>query len=219
MATGLDARGGGAAGGDAVVVRTEPEHFRAVEALCARVYPREHPWTAAYLAAHRERFPEGQLVALVDGDVVGMAASLLLPAAEEEADAPYAKVTGGFRFDNHDPAGTTLYGAEVMVDPAVRRRGVGRALYAARRALAGDVGARRIRAAARLAGYGSHASRLAPEAYAAEVLAGRLRDATLSFQLHQGFTVVKHLPRYFPVRDPESHGEAVLIEWTRRGAP
>jgi len=207
---------------DDAPVRVRPsrgDDLPAIEALSRRVYPHDHPWTVSYLEAQRDRFPEGQLVAVKrdSGDVVGMAASVRLPPALEEADAPYPIVTGDFRFTCHDPDGRVLYAAEVMVDPRARRQGIGGRIYAARRALAERLGVDAIRAAARLPGYGARRHELDLERYVREVEAGRLHDATLSFQLGQGFRVVKPLGRYFPSRDPESLGYAALIEWQPRG--
>ncbi|HJK99688.1 MAG TPA: GNAT family N-acetyltransferase [Polyangiaceae bacterium LLY-WYZ-14_1] len=203
-----------------VIRQTEDRDLDALEALSRRVYPTEAPWSRTYLEAHRARFPAGQLVALRTdpeggaAQVVGMAASLRLPPSMAAGDAPYAEVTGDFRFEVHDPEGPTLYAAEVMVDPAARRQGIGAALYAARRELARAEGVERIRAAARLPGYGAHAAEMSLGDYVDAVLRRELHDATLTFQLDQGFRVVQPLGRYFTGRDRESQGYAVLIEWT-----
>ncbi|HEX9636855.1 MAG TPA: GNAT family N-acetyltransferase, partial [Acidobacteriota bacterium] len=116
-------------------------------------------------------------------------------------------------FTNHDPEnGRTLYGAEVMVDPAAQRRGVGSKLYQARRALVQRLGLRRIRAAARLRGYHRHAKRLSAEEYVRKIVRGELRDPTLSFQIKHGFEVIAVVEGYLR-HDPESLGYAAVIEW------
>ncbi|MEO7795076.1 MAG: hypothetical protein ABIV06_09920, partial [Thermoanaerobaculia bacterium] len=99
-----------------------------------------------------------------------------------------------------------------MVDPEIRRRGVGTAIYTARRAIAEQLGLLRIRAGARLRGYGSVADRLQPEEYVVEVVRGKIHDPTLSFQLRQGFEVLAVVSKYLR-HDPESAGHAALIEW------
>ena len=70
----------------------------------------------------------------------------------------------------------------------------------------------RIRAGARLRGYHRHAAQLSPKAYVEKVVAGELRDPTLSFQLREGFEVVAVVPSYLR-NDSESLGHAVVIEW------
>lgn len=184
-------------------------------ALCGKVYPESRPWTTAQLASHLAVFPEGQLVVeeIATGRIVGMASSLVLRWDDYDFHADWKAWTAGGYFTNHDPeGGRTLYGAEVMVDPEMQRRGIGKRLYAARRALVRRLGLRRIRAGARLRGYHRHAAKLTPRQYVEKVVAGELRDPTLSFQLREGFRVIAVVPSYL-ANDPESLGHAVVIEW------
>jgi GNAT superfamily N-acetyltransferase len=196
------------------VRQTQVEDFPAITALSEKVYPNEPPWSADYLRAHRDVFPEGQLVAVDSqtGEVVGMAASLRLAWDEYDDASRFVDATSWGKFDNHEPDGPTLYGAEVMVDPGRRRQGIGRALYAARRDLARRLGVERIVAGARLPGYGAHASEMTAEQYVEAVVRGELSDPTLSFQLSEGFSVLGVIPSYQRL-DDKSRGYAALIEW------
>lgn len=192
--------------------------FPGVRALCAAVYPSTPSWTEEQLASHLDIFPEGQLVAarLDTGDLVGMAASLIILWEDYGLEATWRDFTGAGMFTTHDPTrGRTLYGAEVMVHPALQGQGVGKAIYEGRRALARRLGLLRIRAGARLRDYHHHADRLSPEAYVAEVVRGALGDRTLSFQLGQGFQVIGVVSGYL-AHDPESLGHAAVIEWVNR---
>lgn len=196
------------------VRNTRLEDYAGIEALSLKVYPHDEPWTARYLNLHLDIFPEGQLVA-VDAEtdrVVGMAASLIITWHEYNRYDDYNEFTAGGYFTNHDPEGRTLYGAEVMVDPSQRRRGIGSKLYAARRDLVRRLGLLRIRAGARLAGYHLYSDDMTPETYVQKVVEGELHDPTLSFQLHQGFEVLAVVEDYLHV-DPRSLGYAALIEW------
>ena len=207
--------------GEHVVVRpTEPADFRAISEICRRVYPWAPPWEERHLASHREAFPEGQMVAVEkrSGLVVGMTASLVLRWDDYEFDDNYVDFTDAGMFTNHDPEGRTLYGAEVMVHPGKRGRGVGKQLYAARRRLVQRLGLWRIRAGARLRGYRRFADRLTPEEYGREVAGGRLRDPTVTFQLRQGFRILAVVRGYDP-KDPESLGNAAIIEWRSPSVP
>lgn len=197
------------------VRRPVPGDFPQMIAVCSAVYPEAKPWRPEQLASHLRVFPEGQFVVaeLASGRIVGMASSLIVRWDDYDFRADWREWTAGGSFTNHDPeAGRTLYGAEVMVDPAFQRRGIGKRLYAARRALVRRLGLRRIRAGARLRGYHRHAARLTPEQYVERVVAGELRDPTLTFQLREGFRVLALVPSYLP-NDPESLGHAVIIEW------
>ena len=205
---------GGAA--DGVVVRETAEaDFAGIVALTQAVYPGTPCWTEAQLASHRRVFPEGQFVAVREGtgEVVGMAASLIVLWDDYELTTSWRDFTAGGWFTNHDPAhGRTLYGAEVMVAPALQGRGIGKRLYAARQALARRLGLLRIRAGARLRDYHRHAGRMSAEAYAAAVARGELVDRTLTFQLRAGFRVIGVVAHYLR-HDPESLGYAAVIEW------
>jgi GNAT superfamily N-acetyltransferase len=199
-----------------VVVRcTRPEDFAGIITLCGDVYPGVPGWTAELLASHLAVFPEGQLVATEGpgGTVVGMAASLIVLWDDYSVTTTWRDFTDNGRFTNHDPAhGRTLYGAEVMVHPRRQGMGIGGQLYAARAALVRRLGLLRIRAGARLRGFHRYAATLSPEEYVARVVRGELRDPTLSFQLRQGFRVLAVVSGYLRY-DPESGGNAAVIEW------
>lgn len=197
------------------VRRLREDDFTDVIALCERVYPHSKPWTLEQLTSHLAAFPEGQLVAK-DAEserLVGLASSLIVRWDDYDFHAEWREWTDHGYFTNHDAAnGRTLYGAEVMVDPAVQRRGVGKCLYAARRELVENLGLRRIRAGARLRGYHAWAGRLSPEEYVGGVVRGEIQDPTLTFQLREGFEVLAVVPAYLR-NDPESLGFAAVIEW------
>ncbi len=183
--------------------------------LCSAVYPASPAWTAAHLESHLRVFPEGQFVAVERerGTIVGMAASLIVLWDDYTVSTSWRDFTDHGMFTNHDPArGRTLYGAEVMVDPRCQGMGIGTALYAAREALVRRLGLLRIRAGSRLRGYHRYADRLSPGEYVERVVAGELRDPTLSFQLHRGFRVLAVVSGYLR-HDPESLGHAAVIEW------
>lgn len=200
----------------AVVVQvTRREDFPGVIQLCRAVYPGSPPWNEAQLTSHHQVFPEGQLVARApaNGAVVGMAASLVVLWDDYDFTTPWRDFTAHGMFTNHDPArGRTLYGAEIMVHPDWQGRGVGSALYRAREALVRRLGLLRIRAGARLRGYGAVADSLSPEEYVERVVRGDLTDPTLTFQLRRGFRVLGVVRGYLR-HDPESLGHAAVIEW------
>ncbi len=187
-----------------------------IVALSTRIYGPEASWTPRHLASHLAVFPEGQFVAVLPGDdgdrVLGMAASLVLSWDDYDLADAWRDFTDLGMFTNHDPGGRTLYGAEVMTDPDERRQGVGSALYRARNRLVERLGLLRIRAGARLRGYHRFATTMSAEAYVVEIVAGRRRDPTLSFQLRRGFGVIGVVGGYLR-HDPESQGWAAVIEW------
>jgi ribosomal protein S18 acetylase RimI-like enzyme len=198
-----------------IVVRgTTPEDFPGIIDLCRRVYPGSPPWTDELLASHLRVFPEGQFVAVDTSNdhIVGMAASLIIRWDGYDPTGSWREFTANGTFSNHDPSGHTLYGAEVMVDPTIQRRGIGKKLYVARRELVERLGLLRIRAGARLRGYGKVAGKMTPDEYVIKVIHGQHGGPTLSFQLREGFEVIGVVSDYLR-HDPESLGYAAVIEW------
>lgn len=199
-----------------IVVRpTRDEDFDGIIDLCLEVYPAAKPWSREQLASHLSVFPEGQFVAVEEGQgrIVGMAASLVVLWDDYEMTNNWRDFTNSGMFTNHDPErGRTLYAAEVMTRTDVRGRGIGKALYAARRDLVRRLRLLRIRAGSRLRGYHRHADAMSIEDYVMRVIHGEITDPTLTFQLRQGFEVLAVTPGYLR-NDPESLGWAAVIEW------
>lgn len=198
-----------------IVIRTTRRgDFPGIIALTQAVYPASRPWAEAQLESHLEQFPDGQLVAVLEGTnrVVGMAASLIIAWDDYTPTGNWGAFTAHGTFENHDPGGRTLYGAEVMVHPEMQRRRIGKRLYRAREAIVRRLGLLRIRAGARLRGYSRYAARMTAEEYVLAILRGKLKDPTLSFQLREGFRVFAVVSDYLK-NDPESLGHAALIEW------
>ncbi|MEO7359182.1 MAG: GNAT family N-acetyltransferase [Gemmatimonadaceae bacterium] len=197
------------------VRNTTPEDFPGIIALTRAVYTDSTPWSEKQLQSHLDVFREGQFVAVnVDtGDIVGMAASLIVLWDDYDIHTSWRDFTAAGTFENHDPAdGRTLYGAEVMAHPNAQGTGVGSALYRARSELVTRLQLLRIRAGARLRGYHRHANVMGANEYVERIVQGALHDPTLSFQLKRGFRVLDVAPAYLR-NDPESLGHAAVIEW------
>ena len=194
----------------------EPEDIPLLIELNKKAFPtmaeENVVWSERQLKNHLKVFPTGQLVAEVNGTIVGAAAALIVASGRDPYRAhTYAGITDGGYFHNHDPSGDTLYGADVYVDPDSQGMGVGAALYEGRRRLCTQLNLRRILAGGRIAGYAEHADELTPEQYVQKVKEGEIFDRVLSFQLGQGFVVRGLLRNY--ITDPKSLNAASLIEW------
>lgn len=169
-------------------------------------------WSAAQVKSHLQVFPDGQMVAEIDGKIVGAASSLIVDLGIDPLRwHTWAGITDNGFFTNHDPRADTLYGADVCVHPDQRGLGVGAALYRARRALCKRLNLRRIVAGGRLWHYHQYAEKYSAEEYVERVQAKQIRDLVLSYQLREGFQVRAIMPNYLP--DPNSGNFATFIEW------
>jgi predicted amidohydrolase/GNAT superfamily N-acetyltransferase len=128
-------------------------------ALQKRSYPPEMPpWSRTHFRQQLDAFPQGQIVAEFDGRIVGCASSLIV-LWDDWCDAhTWKDITAAGSFDNHNPLGKTLYGAEVFVAPDLRGQRIGHALYEGRRRLCRAMNLKRIIACGRLPGYHRHAA-------------------------------------------------------------
>ena len=184
----------------------------AVAALQRRVYEVDVSWSVEELLRHIEVFPEGQLVA-VDGSgrVVASASSLVIDWDDYAESARWSAITGQGTFSTHNPLGKTLYGADMCVDPLARRLGIGTLFYEARKRIVRERGLKRMLTGGRIPGYAAVSQEMSPQEYVADVVAGRRKDPTLSFQLANGLVVLDVVPEY--MEDRESRDFATLLEW------
>jgi GNAT superfamily N-acetyltransferase len=197
------------------VRQSESKDIPAIITLTGAVYPMSPAWTAEALRSHQSVFPEGQLVVfdLSTGELIGMAASLIVLWDNYEWGTPWKDFTDSGMFTNHDPQnGRTLYGAEIMIHPKFQGTGAGSLLYRAREEIVRKLKLLRIRAGARLSGYHRHAGQVTALQYLRQVVQGKYSDPTLSFQLKHGFKVLRLVENYL-IKDPESLGYAAVIEW------
>jgi GNAT superfamily N-acetyltransferase len=206
-------RAGPVPGSGVVKVReTRLDDFAAIRALQRVAAPFLPAWTLKQLESQRHAFPEGQMVAVCEGQVVGVASSLVVRWDDYGARATWREVTGDGSFVTHDANGHTLYGADLVVDASRRGFGVGRALFQARRRLCRRLNLKRIIATARLPGYRAASEAITPEEYAMRVVGGDIADASMRFLMAQRFQYCGILRDYLP-EDAESCGHAALLAW------
>lgn len=200
-------------GGGAIKVRgTRLADYAAVRALQRHASPYLAPWGLKQLESQLAAFPQGQMVAVCDGQVVGTAASLVVQWDDYGLDHTWKSITGDGYFTTHDSRGRTLYGADITVDESRRGFGIARALFQARRRLCRRLNLRRIIATARLPGYAAAREAMSPDLYAMRVIWGDIADASMRFQMAQGFQYCGILRGYQP-EDEESCGYAALLAW------
>ncbi len=185
----------------------------AIVALVARAYPGMVPYVPGKVTGQINAFPSGVWVATLGTRVVGYCASIRLREKLALAAHTWAEATGAGYGSTHDPDGEYLYGYEVCVDPDVRRYRIGRRFYRARRRLAERLRLKGIVIAGRMPSYAKRAKDLkTPEAYLEAVVARKIRDQVIGFQIRNGFEPLGVLHDYLP-SDLESLGNAAHMIW------
>jgi GNAT superfamily N-acetyltransferase len=200
--------------GDGLAVcRTGPEHAAALEELQTIVFPTlapEERFRAEHYRKHIELFPEGQFcVEDRDGKVVGMTSTIRMSFDFAHPDHTFGEVIQGGWLTSHEPAGAWLYGADIGTHPAYRRRGIARALYAARHDTAHAFGLSGQLTVGMPSGYGAVAREMTGEAYYAQLVAGTREDPTITAQRHIGFELRGLIPSY--IHDPVCGGYGIVL--------
>ncbi len=156
-------------------------------------YDEESFYTERYYEFQWAAFPEGQLLAEVDGKVVGYATALIVQLEDDAHTYTYDEITGGGTFATHDPSGDTLYGADIAVHQEYRGLGISRLLYEARKKIMQRYNLRRMVAYGRIPGYNTHAGKMTAEEYVEKVVSGELTDPSLRAHLSAGYVVKRVL--------------------------
>jgi GNAT superfamily N-acetyltransferase len=173
-------------------------------------FSEELHWDQEHLSHHISLFPEGQLVAVADGRVVGTCSNTVLSDERWFARENWYRTVGGPKLTDFARDGTTLYGIDITVHPAYRRVGIGREFYLARFDIVKRHGLARYGTGCRIPDYHSHGDGLTQEEYARRVVAGDLVDRTLTPLLRYGLTFLGIIRNYMP--DFESQDGAALLE-------
>lgn len=169
-------------------------------------------WKEHHIRKLLDIFPEGQIVILVDGKVVGSALSLIIDYTKFSDEHTYKEITGNYSFDTHSPRGNVLYGIDVFIHPGYRGLRLGRRLYDARKELCENLNLQAIIAGGRIPNYLKYSKDISPREYIDKVKRNEVYDPVLSFQIANDFHVKKVLTGYLP-GDTDSLEFATLLEW------
>jgi predicted amidohydrolase/GNAT superfamily N-acetyltransferase len=201
------------AAGDRVSVRhaTEADIGGMIEVARA-AYPAFRIDQAAYERSYGlqlRAFPTGQYVAVAGARIIGYTTSLIVQLDDESPWYSYDEITGNGSFSTHNPAGDTLYGADIAVHPDWQGTGVSARLYRARKTLLKRHNLKQMVAGGRIPGYAAYRGQLSAQAYVDKVIAGELRDPALNAHLKAGYEV--RGVHYGYLNDQESLGWATHL--------
>ncbi|MFC3883892.1 GNAT family N-acetyltransferase [Bacillus songklensis] len=180
-----------------------------LQKLC---FPGMIPWKREQLESHLSIFPEGQICVEFEGKIIGSCSSLMVNFDEYDAQHTWDDITDEGYITNHNPEGYNLYGIEVMVHPDYRGMKIGRRLYEAREELARELNLKSIIIGGRIPNYHKYARELTPRQYVQQVIKHKIYDPVLTFQLRNGFTLMRINRGYLP-DDVASNKYATLMEW------
>ncbi len=194
------------------IVRSLPEHAEQLGELQRIVFPtlaEEELFRAEHYLHHIEMYPEGQFVALDNDRVVGMTTTIRLNFDFEHDGHTFSEIIQGGWLTSHNPNGKWLYGADVGTHPEYRRRGIARALYAARHQTVCAQGLEGQVTVGMMSGYGAVSDSMSPDEYYEQLRSGRLVDPTVSSQLRIGFEIRGLMKNY--LNDPVCGNCGILI--------
>lgn len=169
-------------------------------------------WTPKQIDKLIRIFPEGQIVVVVDGKIVGCALSIIVNYDDVKNDHTYAQVTGNETFDTHTRKGNILYGIEVFIHPDYRGLRLARRMYEYRKELCEKLNLKAIMFGGRIPNYHKYADAMRPKEYIEKVRSREIYDPVLTFQLSNDFHVRRVIRNYLP-NDEESKHCATLLQW------
>lgn len=181
--------------------------------LSLKVYGQRDVYTEEQLLGHIHHFPEGQLVAEYNGQIVGYCASMIVLEQLAMQKHTWQQITGNGYCSTHNPKGDYLYGVDVFVDPDFRKMRIGERFYKMRHHLCKKFNLKGVIFAGRMSLLKQKIAEVkTPEGYLQAVLEKKIRDPVLNFQLRLGYKPLGILKNYLPL-DDSSLGNAVHMIW------
>ena len=92
-------------------------------------------WEESQIQSLITKFPEGQVVIKINGELAGCALSLMVDYDKFDHHHTYKEITGDYTFSTHSSVGDVLYGIDVFIKPEYRGLRLGRRLYDYRKEL------------------------------------------------------------------------------------
>ena len=169
-------------------------------------------WKESQIESLISKFPEGQVVIKINGQLAGCALAIIVDYDTFEDDHTYLDATGNFTFSTHTEDGDVLYGIDVFIKPEFRGLRLGRRLYDYRKEVCEKLNLRGIAFGGRMPNYSKYASTMSPKEYIEKVKRKEINDPVLNFQISNDFHPSKVVKGYL-AGDAESGEFAILMEW------
>lgn len=169
-------------------------------------------WGESNIKTLITKFPEGQVVIKINGQIAGCALAIILDYNKFDEQHTYKQITGNYTFDTHNPKGDTLYGIDIFVKPSFRGLRLGRRLYDYRKELCEKLNLKSIQFGGRIPNFHKYADKMTPKQYIEKVRLREIHDPVLNFQLSNDFHPVRVIKGYLE-GDVVSNEYAVLLKW------
>lgn len=169
-------------------------------------------WGESHIKTLLKKFPDGQVVIKINGQIAGCALSIIVDYDTVEDNHTYKDITANYTFDSHTNNGDVLYGIDVFIKPDYRGLRLGRRLYDYRKELCEKLNLRGIAFGGRIPNYHKYADKLSPKQYIEKVKRKEIHDPVLNFQISNDFHPTRILKGYLE-GDKHSNEFAVLLEW------
>ncbi|GAB4519165.1 MAG: bifunctional GNAT family N-acetyltransferase/carbon-nitrogen hydrolase family protein [Allomuricauda sp.] len=169
-------------------------------------------WREAHIGSLLTKFPEGQVVIKVNGQIAGCALSIIVDYDKFDDNHSYKEITANYTFDSHDNDGDMLYGIDVFIKPEFRGLRLGRRLYDYRKELCEKLNLKGILFGGRIPNYHKYSDTMSPKEYIEKVRRKEIHDPVLNFQMSNDFHPARILKGYLE-GDVLSKEFAVLLEW------
>ena len=172
----------------------------------------ESYWKEHHVASLIDKFPEGQIVIKINGNIAGCALSIIVDYSKYEHKHTYREITGNYTFNTHSMKGDVLYGIDVFITPDFRGNRLGRRLYEYRKELCEKLNLKGVVFGGRIPNFHKYADQMSPKEYIEKVKNREIHDPVLNFQLSNDFHPIRVLKGYLE-GDQASMEYAVLLEW------
>ncbi len=169
-------------------------------------------WHEEHIVTLLRKFPEGQIVVKVDGEIAGSALSIIVDSEKVDASHTYRDMIGHNTFNTHNEDGDILYGIEIFIKPEYQGIRLGRRMYDYRKDLCEKLNLKAIVFGGRIPNYHKFSDEITPKEYLNKVRSKEIHDPVLDFQLANDFRPVRIMKGYMR-SDSDSEGNAILLRW------
>ena len=190
------------------------EDYQALKQAMIEVYSNMQStyWEEFQIQSLISKFPEGQVIIKINGQLAGCALSLRVDYDKFDDHHTYQEITGNYTFNTHSNLGDVLYGIDVFIKPEFRGLRLGRRLYDYRKELCEKLNLRGIAFGGRIPNYHKHSDSISPKEYIEKVKRKEIHDPVLNFQISNDFHPSKVMKGCIE-GDADSNDFAVLLEW------